>query len=174
MKEIVNTDWMVLYTRSRWEKKVHNLLVEQNINSFCPLVKKVNQWADRKKTVEAPLFNSYLFVEATTSLYNRILQTPGVVSFITYCGKPAIVKNEEIERIRDVTKNYTDIETVSLTNLNIGDNVMVMGGPLVNHMGEIRQIHGRSIIMIIKYMNCALTVKIDHKQLSPKPKPAYC
>lgn len=159
-------NWMVLYTRSRWEKKVDQLLKDQNFNSFCPLVKTSRQWVDRNKVVEVPLFRSYLFVQADHLEQSRIMQTSGVVNFISHCGKPATLNNAEIERIRTIVKNYTDIEAVSLEDINIGDSVKVINGPLLNHKGEIAQIQGKSVIMVIDNMNCALTVKINHRELS--------
>ena len=55
--------WRVIYTRSNWEKKADELLKRSGLNSFCPVVKTQRKWADRKKTIEIPLFSSYLFVQ---------------------------------------------------------------------------------------------------------------
>lgn len=159
-------NWMVLYTRSRWEKKVDQLLRDQNFNSFCPLVKTNRQWVDRNKVVEVPLFRSYLFVQANHQEQSRIMQTSGVVNFISHCGKPATINDAEIERIKLIVKQYTDIEAISLENINIGDSVKVINGPLLNHKGEIAQVQGRSVVMVIDNINCALTVKINRKELS--------
>lgn len=156
---------MVLYTRSRWEKKVDQLLKEQNITSYCPVVKTIKRWADRSKTVEIPLFTSYLFVQASPMDLERITQTSGVVAYITFCGKPAIVRDNEIENIRSIVRNYADVEAIPLTNLQIGDEAIIVDGPLFNQRGEVQQVNGKSVVMVIKSMNCALTVKIESKEL---------
>ena len=57
--------WYAIYTKSRNEKKVSSLLAEQDIEHYLPLVKKIRQWSDRRKTVEEPLFSSYIFVHIT-------------------------------------------------------------------------------------------------------------
>ncbi len=49
--------WYLIYTRSRHEKKVAELLKEKNILHFLPMQKKVKNWDDRKKTVLTPLFH---------------------------------------------------------------------------------------------------------------------
>ena len=54
--------WFVVYTRPRWEKKVHSLLTAKSIESYCPLHKVRRKWSDRIKLVEEPLFKSYVFV----------------------------------------------------------------------------------------------------------------
>jgi transcription antitermination factor NusG len=162
---MANRNWMVLYTRSRWEKKVDKLLLDQNINSFCPLVKKNRQWVDRTKIVEMPLFNSYLFVNATPLELTKAMQTSGVITYISHCGKPATINDIEIERIRSIVKRYSDIETLPLSDISVGDFVKVKNGLLADHKGEIHQIQGKSVVMILENLNCALTVKIDQKKL---------
>jgi transcription antitermination factor NusG len=174
MIKTLNKQWMVLYTRSRWEKKVDQLLTDQNITSFCPLVKTSRKWVDRKKVVEVPLFNSYLFVHADQSELIKAMQTSGVVNYISYCGKPATINNNEIERIRTIVNTYSDIEAVPLNNIKIGEYVTVKNGPLLNHYGEIQKIQGKSVVMIIENLNCALTVKIDQKELSVLGQSAIC
>ncbi len=157
--------WMVLYTRSRWEKKVDRLLKEKNITSYCPLVKTSKKWADRTKLVEVPLFKSYLFVKSNYADLEKITQTQGVVTYITFNGKPAILQDHEIENIRNIVNNFSNIETLPLSNLQIGDEAIIKSGLLVNQCGEVHQINGNSIVMVIKSMSCALTVKINSKEL---------
>jgi transcription antitermination factor NusG len=41
--------WYALYTRSRWEKKIHEALLEKGIESYLPLQKILKQWSDRRK-----------------------------------------------------------------------------------------------------------------------------
>lgn len=158
-------NWIVLYTRSRWEKKVDKLLSDQNITCFCPLVKRNRKWVDRNKMVEMPLFNSYLFINASPLELTKAVQTTGVLSYVSHCGKPAIISDLEIDRIRNTVKTYSDIDTVPLSDINVGDHIKIKNGLFVDHLGEILEIQGKSVVMIIEKLNCALTVKMDHKQL---------
>jgi transcription antitermination factor NusG len=166
MKETPKKEWMVVYTRPRWEKKVDQLLKNQEINSYCPLVKTARQWSDRVKLIEAPLFQSYLFVRINAYELTKVMQTSGVINFVTYCGKPAVIKDNEVERIRTIVTSYTDVETISLKDARIGDSVRVINGLLFNLEGKIAKIKGRSVVMILKNIDCALTVNISQKQLS--------
>ena len=54
--------WYVVYTKSKQEKKVAEGLKKLGIEAYCPLVTVMKQWSDRKKKVEVPLINSYVFV----------------------------------------------------------------------------------------------------------------
>ena len=57
--------WYAIYTRPRWEKKVYGMLMEKEVETYCPLNKVQKKWSDRLKWVEEPLFKSYLFVKVT-------------------------------------------------------------------------------------------------------------
>ena len=77
-EEINTAPWNVLYTTPRAEKKVYNRLVEMDIETYLPLYKTIRQWSDRKKKVEVPLFNSYIFVRSSEKQRFEILSVYGV------------------------------------------------------------------------------------------------
>ena len=60
--------WYVLYTKPRQEKKVTDSLNAIGVEAYCPLVTVIKQWSDRKKKVQIPLINSYVFVNIEWSL----------------------------------------------------------------------------------------------------------
>ncbi len=156
--------WMVVYTKSNYEKKAHQLLEMQGLHSFCPIIKVRRKWADRMKTIEVPLFKSYLFVHVNPYEHLQVLQTTGVINYVNYCGKPAIVRETDIERIRDILNQYEEIESVSARYLKSGDMVVIKDGALNNKQGEIVKIEGKSVLIVIKELDCALiaTVKVDY------------
>src|SRR5882672_9281224 len=93
-------NWYAVYTRPKWEKKVAELLNRKNIDNYCPLQKSIRQWSDRKKTIFEPLFNSYVFVNVSETDHLRVKETDGILNFVYWLGKPAVVKGAEIEAIR--------------------------------------------------------------------------
>ena len=159
--------WMVVYTRSKSEKKVDQLLKMQNIESFCPTTKVRRKWADRIKTVEIPLFNSYIFVRINATEELRVLQTAGVLNFVHFCGRPAEVPVADIDRIRSIVSTYSDIEVVSAKSLKVGDTIVVKEGVLFDCQGEVLEVHEKSVLIVIKQLDCALTakVKVEYDQL---------
>ena len=92
--------WYALYTKPRWEKKIDASLIKKNIESWCPLQKIEKQWTDRKKIIEEPLFKSYIFVHIDLTEKVRVLQTDGILNFVHYLGKPALIRDEEINLIK--------------------------------------------------------------------------
>src|SRR4051812_43904118 len=102
--------WYAIYTKPRWEKKVAELLEEKQIENYCPLQKVEKKWSDRKKTILEPLFKSYVFVRITQKGQVPVLSTDGVVSFITFLGKPAMIRDEEIDIIKQFLRDYQNVE----------------------------------------------------------------
>ncbi|WP_183572978.1 UpxY family transcription antiterminator [Mucilaginibacter sp. X5P1] len=156
--------WMVVYTRSNFEKKVDKNLKEQGIISYCPLITSRNQWADRVKTIEKPFFSSYLFVKASPFDVNKVKYSPGVINLLSNNGKPVIITEQEIEQIRLITKNYADAQVVSLKSLKIGDKVKITDGLLLNKEGFVNKVMGTKVLMVIEQLDCAVVVKV--KQLA--------
>ncbi len=101
LKQETPPHWYLLYTNPRAEKKTETELRFLGFEVYLPLHKTLHQWSNRKKMVEVPLFNSYLFVYTELERhYYPILNVPGVVKFVNFEKKPAIVDPREIELIR--------------------------------------------------------------------------
>jgi transcription antitermination factor NusG len=92
--------WYALYTKPRWEKKVHRVLQLKGVESYCPLNKVRKKWSDRIKVIEEPLFKSYLFVRLDEADKTKVRYVDGVLNFVYWNGKPAVVKDEEIVEIK--------------------------------------------------------------------------
>ncbi len=101
--------WYAIYTKPRWEKKVHSLLSEKKIESYCPLNKVRKKWSDRMKTVEEPLFKSYVFAKVNEEEQTKVRMTAGVMNFVYWQGKPAIIPAKEIETIRKFLNEYENV-----------------------------------------------------------------
>lgn len=158
-------NWMVIYTRSRFEKKIDRTLNDNSITSFCPVIKSMKKWADRNKMIETPLFPSYVFVKVNSGEQLKVKQVPGVINFVSYCGKPVMLNDTEIERIKSIVNNYSEVELISIQNLNIGNKVKIKDGLLYNYQGVVTQIMGKNILMTIEQLNCVLTVKVNIEQI---------
>jgi transcription elongation factor/antiterminator RfaH len=139
--------WYALYTRPRHEKKVHDSLIEKDIETFLPLKKEMRRWKDRRKLVEMPLFNGYVFINI--ELKNRLdaLQTHGVVRMISFGGEPAQIPDWQIEQLKRVIANSESLQPEEY--LKVGDFVEVTDGPLAGIRGYLRETRGESRIAIL-------------------------
>ncbi len=157
--------WYAVYTKPRNEKKAFQFLEEQGIDAYLPLVKTLKQWSDRKKWVEEPLFRSYLFVQITKDQYFSVLNTFGVVRYITFEGKAVEVPPRQILAI----KQYIGQEEIASDrddNFEIGDRVEVYRGPLKGLCGNLIRIQGRQKVRIeIDSVGQSITLTIPKSYL---------
>lgn len=114
--------WYAVYTKSRYEKKVAGLLARKQIESYCPLNEVESQWSDRKKIVQEPLFKSYVFVRISERMMQQVRQTEGVVNFVYWLGKPAMIMDHEIEMMR---RFLDEFKNVTLEQFPIRQNELV-------------------------------------------------
>lgn len=152
--------WLVVYTRPRWEKKVDKLLKTQGIKSYCPLKKMTNQWADRKKVVEIPLFSGYVFVWVSEREDYRVRQTLGVLNFIYYMSKPAVIRASEIEKIEKLMSIEADYEVIDAQQINLGDRIRIKSGIFYNQEGTVIKVQEKNVLMVFDHLNCALVSNV--------------
>jgi len=152
-------NWYVVYTKPKWEKKVAEQLTDFGIECYCPLITKVRQWSDRKKKVEVPLFNSYIFVQLEEKDRNLVFQSAGVVRYLFWLGKPAIVRDEEIGTIKKwlSTPNQYD---VSIAAFQVGDKIKVESGPFISQEGIVQEITNTHYVLVLESLGC--TLKMNH------------
>jgi transcription antitermination factor NusG len=155
-----NKKWRVIYTRSNWEKKADALLKQSGLNSFCPIVKQKRKWADRNKIVEVPLFSSYVFVQVNSNEEDRVLQTSGVIGYVRDFGTIAEISAAEIELIRSSVNTYEDIECVNISEIIKGNSVSLNDGVLYDLKGEVLEVQGKQVILLMKGLECGLIAKI--------------
>ena len=154
-------NWYVVYTKPKWEKKVAERLNEMGVVAYCPLVKKTSQWSDRKKTISIPLFNSYIFVKIEGKDRNRVFEIPGAVRYVFWLGKPAVVKNSEIEAIRNWLSAPATYE-VSLDQWKKGDKIVLESGPFISQSALIHEVKSNHYILILESLGCVL--RVDKKE----------
>ena len=157
--------WYAVYTKPRWEKKVHRLLQEQQVESYCPLNKVHRRWSDRMKVVEEPLFKSYVFVRISEEEKTPVRMTNGVINFVYWLGKPAIIKEGEIETIRRFLNEYENIE-VKQVEMRPGGKVVVESGILMGKKGVIKRVLHNRVEVIIESIGFILTAYIEKSKVS--------
>ena len=158
--------WYVVYTRPRWEKKVSGILMSRGIEYYCPLNKVMKQWSDRKKIVLEPLFKGYVFVKIPESLKWEIKSVEGVLNYVYWLGKPAIVKEQEIDTIRKFLQEFRDVEVVE-KQLTVNSRVMIKQGVLMNFQGIIIEVSGNKAKVNIESMGLQLSAVFEKKNLEP-------
>lgn len=153
--------WFAVYTKSRHEKKSMDLLIAKGIEAYVPLRRVLKQWSDRKKWVEEPMMRSYCFVRVMEGQYQQVLNTPGVVRYVYFSGKPAPIPNRQIDILKAVAGAEVEAEVVT-GNFEPGMHVRVMAGPLAGIEGELISVSGKKKVVIrIDHLEQMITVSIS-------------
>lgn len=124
-------NWYAIFTKPRSEKKVYQRMIDNEIDAFLPLVKTVRQWSDRKKTLEVPLIPSYIFVNLPEKELYKTLPIQGTVSVLKHLGKPAKIREVEIDNLRILSNNSESHNISQGMSVSKGDDVEVTNGPFM-------------------------------------------
>ena len=156
--------WHAVYTRVRWEKKVAELLSKKHIENYCPLNKVERQWADRKKVILKPLFTSYVFVKLSPIEHVNTIQTDGIINFVYWLGKPAIIRDLEIETIQRFLEDHTNV-VLEKTTVNVNDHVRVVSGPLIEQEGQVIEIKTKTIKIILPTLGWMMSAEVERSKV---------
>ena len=168
MNEIKN--WYAVYTRPRWEKRVVAQLEKKGLEHYCPLTKIRRRWSDRYKVVEEPLFKSYVFVYITEEEKGRIRLTDGVVNFVYWQRKPAVIKPAEIETIKRFLKEYEEVQARPL-QVQPGERVRIKAGLLMDAEGVVQWVKGNRVYVQLETLGYELSAQFEKKNVEPTESP---
>ncbi len=162
---VESKSWYVLTTKPRFEKKVNQGLSKVDIINYLPVQKKLKHWHDRKKWVEIPLFPSYIFVQIDERHRNNVFEVPGIVRYITHCGKVSILKEEEIERIERLCSYLGEIE-IERRNIKVGEEVEIISGHFAGFKGQVISSKGKCRFCIsIPGLDSYACIEIDKEEI---------
>jgi transcriptional antiterminator RfaH len=151
-------NWYVIYTKSRYEKAVADKLALFGIEVYCPLLKRKKLWSDRWKLVEEPLFRSYCFVRLEDKDRDRIFTVPGVVRYVYHSGKPAVIREKEMDLLKSWLMQY-DHNSILAENLNTNDRIRIRSGALIDKEAEVLESKGNYALLLLE--DLGLQVRVD-------------
>lgn len=151
--------WYAIYTKSRAEKKVFEGLTENNISAYLPLKKQLRQWSDRKKKVELPLFNNYVFVYINLVKEKlKVLKTENVIKFVSFSGEIDPIQDKEIETIKLLLGQESKLE-VNSKEFKPGVKVKIAMGNLKGIEGEI--VRGKKNKILIRMSSIKQNILVE-------------
>jgi len=152
--------WYVIRTKPQHEIKSTQILESYGVEVFCPVITEIRQWSDRKKKVTVPLFKSYVFVNILEKDKNMVYEVPGVIGFLKWLQKPAIVKEVEIEAIKSWLNNDR-LDNFEVNKLKTGQEVEIKTGKLANQKAVIEKIGNKKLKLILNDLGWTLTANIQ-------------
>jgi transcription antitermination factor NusG len=164
-KEEKSKIWYAVYTKPRWEKKVDALLREQGVESYCPLNRVRKKWSDRMKWVDEPLFKSYVFVRVYPQDQTKVRMVDGVLNYVYWLGKPAVIKDAEIEDIRRFLGEHSDVLLVPM-DIKPDDRVVIRSGILMDKTAVVQRVLQHTVEVVIESLGYKLVAKVDRSKVA--------
>jgi transcription antitermination factor NusG len=155
-KTSAGLNWYALYTKPRAEKRVDETLKANGIECYLPLHRSPRVWSDRIKVVDIPLFNSYIFVKCNASEIFYMNKIDGVARIVYYDGKPAIIRQNEIDAIK------TFIKEAEGRTLCKGDEVEILTGSMKKISGKIVRIKKHYVLLHIQQLMATICVNTEN------------
>ena len=159
-KQTQSPRWFVLQVKPRNELKVSEKLQKLGIEAYAPAYVEVRQWSDRRKKVRVPYFASYVFVRLPERERDRAFCHPGVLRYLFLQGKPALVREEELQMIRTYLEGR-EKQSVLVERLSEGDTVVLLRGPLKDTHAHIEQVAANRVRLVLPVLGYKITAKLS-------------
>jgi transcription antitermination factor NusG len=165
-KDYAEPGWYAVYTIARHEKRVAEQMNCRRLRGFLPLYRAMHRWKDRRKQVELALFPSYVFVHVALKDRLRVLEIPGVVSFVCSQGKPAPLPEHQIEPLLRGTDGTVRIEPHPY--LQAGRRVRLRSGVMAGLEGVLlRRKEGLRLVVSVELLMRSVALEIDEADVEP-------
>lgn len=150
--------WYAVYTKPRWEKKVSEALQKNGLESYCPLNRVTRQWSDRTKKVEIPLFPSYVFVKVDQVRQAEVRMISGVVNFVYWLGKPAVIRDHEMEDLKTFVSSHDNI-IVEAAQYREGDSLLIDQGVFKGQHAIVQKVNKNKLELLLETLQLKLVVE---------------
>jgi len=149
-------NWFVLHTKPRFEKKVEERLLSLGIEAYCPVRKEIRLWSDRKKKVDVPVLPSMVLVKLEEKNINDVFNVNGVVRYMFWLGKRAIVREKEIDILKKYLKGNSLINQETF-KVKPGDIIDIPG--FDNECGFVDRVSKNNAWVFLE--NLGYTIKLN-------------
>ena len=149
--------WFVVYTRPQQELKVASQLSAMGVTNYCPTITLVKRYSDRKKKVTKPLLSSYVMVQLEQNQREKVFACTGIVRYLFFLGKPAVVPASEINLMQDHLNGvYNDSK---VTTLSVGDSHTITEGPFSGVSGKVVETDNTKVKLELASLGMRITLK---------------
>ncbi|MES1256572.1 MAG: UpxY family transcription antiterminator [Acidobacteriota bacterium] len=161
MNEPAEPHWYAVWTRSRHEQRVREQLAKKQVESFLPTITRWSRWKDRKKKIDWPLFPGYCFARFNPNDTLSILKCTGVVSIVSFDGKPAQIPEVELDSIRLLVGSELQYDPCPM--IHEGMMVEVHHGPLRGVVGRLMRKDAQKarLVLSVNLIGQAVSVEVD-------------
>jgi transcription antitermination factor NusG len=169
--------WFAVYTSPRHEKRVSEYMKLREIEHYLPLYQVRRKWRNgATETLDLPLFPGYLFVRIDRAERVRVLEAPGVLSFVGGTGgKPASLPETDIDALRSgLSLRHAEPHPL----LTVGQRARILSGALAGMEGVVvRKKNSLRVVLTMDTIMQSVSVEVDASELqsldSSDPSPGH-
>ena len=153
-------NWFAVYTQPQKAKKVASILTRKGIKNYFPENNLIGANRHSKKVCKEGLFCCNVFVYISEAEMLLVKQISGVVNFMYWLSKPAIIQQEEIEAVKQLTSFYNNIK-LEKTVVNIGDTVRIIDEPVISFKENSASIKFQTLKIVLPSLGYILIAERD-------------
>jgi transcription antitermination factor NusG len=140
-------------------------LTDKGVECYCPINKVKRKWSDRTKTVEEPLFKSYVFVKVSEEERTKVRLTNGVVNFVYWNSKPAVIREKEIQTIKLFLDEHQNVQ-VRPMDLTAQQRVLITSGTFMDRTATVLDVRKKEVKVSIDSLGYELVALIDKNKIA--------
>ncbi len=166
-----DSKWYALHTFSGYENVAkENLetvvtkfgLQNRIFDIIIPMESVVEEKNGKKKLVERKSMPCYIFVKMIygDDLWHNVTRTRGITGFVGPNGRPLALTEEEVRKNK--------LEKIKVeANLQIGDKIEVIDGPLEGTIGQVQSVDAENGIatVLVEMFGREAPVDLDYTQM---------
>jgi transcriptional antiterminator NusG len=163
---MTEAQWYAIQARSNFENRMCKDLEVRGVESYCPAIREVHQWADRKKIVDRPVFPGYVLARFPdlAEFRLRVLQSAGAVRILGKSGKIEPIPEVEIDSIRKTLDSGRPCALHPF--LKEGAQVRVRRGALRNAEGIlVRTKNDARLVVSISLFSRSIATEVDLRDI---------
>ena len=170
-KEVMQDSiWVLVYTKSKEEKKANENLLNQGFDTFLPLIYPSNKNIKKDKLV--PVFPRYLFakINLDQSNWTKINSTSGVRNIVMFSDRFTSIPSFIIKSIQGkLDQEGVYRENVSTEDFKQGDKVSITEGRLagIDAIFLSKKSNDR-VRLLLKLLNTTVHAEVDKSYIGQK------
>ena len=158
--------WYALTTKTNLELSATSALRSKGYEAFLPTYRVRNNWSDRVKELDRPLFPGYTFCLFDALNRLPILITPGVCSVVGFGNEPAPIDEAEMESVRALVQSGLPVSPWPF--LREGQRIRIVHGAFAGLEGIfIRHKQNCRLVVSISLLQRSIAAEIDGDWITP-------
>ena len=165
--------WYAIHVRCHAEKNVSRMLEGRGYEQYLPFYQERNQWSDRVKQLDLPLFPGYVFCRLEVALRRPVLTVPGVVAIVGFGSTFAPIPEDQISAVRDIVRS--GLPSCPWPFLQEGQRVRVSTGSMEGLEGFLIEVKNDCrVVVSVPLLQRSVAVEIDRECIQALPAVLPC